>query len=339
MIPGMSTLPEPTPSPAVVWRPATIDDAARIADLHAAWAEAGGLTWRVSEEEIVHEMTSPAADPNRNVRVAERADGLLAAAVIVYHWVADGFKHRGYLDVTSLPDHADLELEAVRWGESRCREIFAAAADDMPRVIRVNADVRNASRMARLESLGFGVVRHFVDMVRPLDRPIADAALPPGVAIEPWSPGAVRGSWEAHCEAFADHWGSMPPTWEGWQHRFEASTFRPDLSVVAVADGDIVSYALNGVYPHDWASRGRREGWIETIGTRRAWRRRGLASALITESMRRFAAAGLDHAALDVDSDNHSGAFGLYTRLGFTEIDRTVELMKTVEPSGDGLES
>lgn len=49
--------------------------------------------------------------------------------------------------------------------------------------------------------------------------------------------------------------------------------------------------------------------------------------------MRRFADAGLDHAALEVDGANASDEFGLYERLGFVEVDRTVALLKQLDRS------
>jgi ribosomal protein S18 acetylase RimI-like enzyme len=66
----------------------------------------------------------------------------------------------------------------------------------------------------------------------------------------------------------------------------------------------------------------------DTLGTVPRWRRRGLASALIVESMRRFRDAGLSHAALGVDAENPTGALGISTRLGFTEVNRAVALAK-----------
>ena len=111
-----------------------------------------------------------------------------------------------------------------------------------------------------------------------------------------------------------------------------APNFRATLSYVAVANGEVVSYALNGVYPEDFATRGRREGWIDTLGTRRAWRGRGLASALITRSMQAFAADDLDHAALGVDTANPTGAFGVYAALGFTEVTQSLSLAKDIGP-------
>jgi mycothiol synthase len=312
------------------WVVPTVDDAGRIGDLYEAWAVAGDLSWRESEEEIRHDMEAPTTNLE-DYRCAEDGEGRFVASVIAWIRGVPGWKHRAFLFTASLPGYGHVETEAVRWGEARARQVFSAADDDMERVIRVFSDLRDHARIGRFEAEGYVKTRYFVDMVRPLDQPIPDVALPPGVEIVAWSDKWIRPSWETHCEAFADHWGSLPPSFEDWQHRFERPHFRPDLSLVAAADGVAASYALNGVFPHDWPTRGRKEGWIETLGTRRAWRRRGLGSALIAESMRRFKEDGLDHAALDVDGANPTGAFGIYERLGFTAIDRTVDLVKHVD--------
>jgi mycothiol synthase len=70
-------------------------------------------------------------------------------------------------------------------------------------------------------------------------------------------------------------------------------------------------------YPEDDERTGRREAWIENLGTVGPWRGRGLASGLLAWSMRAFAAAGFSHAMIAVDSDNPTGAARLYRSLGF----------------------
>ena len=49
----------------------------------------------------------------------------------------------------------------------------------------------------------------------------------------------------------------------------------------------------------------------------REWRHRGIGSALIERSLRAFAAEGLTHAMLGVDTENQTGAVALYRALGF----------------------
>ena len=56
---------------------------------------------------------------------------------------------------------------------------------------------------------------------------------------------------------------------------------RLNVSVVALdaATGDVVAVCLNHAYPEDDELTGRREAWIHNLGTLRAWRKRGVASA------------------------------------------------------------
>ena len=80
----------------------------------------------------------------------------------------------------------------------------------------------------------------------------------------------------------------------------------------------------NARYEADDEVTGRRDGWIMTLGTLAEWRGRGVASALISASLDAFAAAGLTHAALGVDSSSPTGAARLYRSLGFETAARSV---------------
>ena len=62
----------------------------------------------------------------------------------------------------------------------------------------------------------------------------------------------------------------------------------------------------------------RVEAWINTVGTRRAWRGKGVARWLMTDVHQRIAAAddGFERAILGVDAENPTGALRVYRRLG-----------------------
>jgi ribosomal protein S18 acetylase RimI-like enzyme len=55
---------------------------------------------------------------------------------------------------------------------------------------------------------------------------------------------------------------------------------------------------------------------------RRPWRRRGLARALLTRSLKMFQDMGMEEAALGVDTENLSGALRLYESVGFRAVKR-----------------
>ena len=68
----------------------------------------------------------------------------------------------------------------------------------------------------------------------------------------------------------------------------------------------------------------RREGWIEILGVKPAFRGRGVATALVQTSINAFIASGFTHAALNVDSESQTGALGLYESLGFEPFKGTI---------------
>ena len=83
-------------------------------------------------------------------------------------------------------------------------------------------------------------------------------------------------------------------------------------------DGDEVAGSVqNSIYPEENIQLGLEIGWVDHVSVRRRWRNRGLASALIVRSMVILRDRGMDWAALGVDSENPTGALGLYERFGF----------------------
>jgi ribosomal protein S18 acetylase RimI-like enzyme len=135
-----------------------------------------------------------------------------------------------------------------------------------------------------------------------------------------------------HNEAFLDHWGSEPLTPEIWNHEFVGDPFfRGDLSFVVLDGAEIAGYTVNYVVESDWQAAGIREGWVGQLGVRRPWRKRGVATALLVRSMEAFRAAGLEAATLGVDAENPTGALGVYERVGFRPIRRSVRLQRPYE--------
>ena len=62
---------------------------------------------------------------------------------------------------------------------------------------------------------------------------------------------------------------------------------------------------------------GYQRGWADPVFTRRPWRRRGLASALLGRTLVRLRERGMTSAQLDVDTQNVNEALTLYERHGF----------------------
>ena len=76
-------------------------------------------------------------------------------------------------------------------------------------------------------------------------------------------------------------------------------------------DGDQVAAGVaNAIYPAENESLGTRRGWLDSVFTRRQWRRRGLAEALIVRSLHLLSERGMTTAVLGVDAENPSGRCG-----------------------------
>jgi ribosomal protein S18 acetylase RimI-like enzyme len=75
---------------------------------------------------------------------------------------------------------------------------------------------------------------------------------------------------------------------------------------------------------------GVRDGWVGDLGTRRGYRRRGLARALLIASLWAFKQAGMDTAKLGVDAQNPNGALQLYESVGFQKVETWLIYVKNV---------
>ncbi len=106
-------------------------------------------------------------------------------------------------------------------------------------------------------------------------------------------------------------------------HRFlDSPDTDPSLWLIAWDGEEIAGGVNNSIRPEQNDALGIRRGWLDSVFTRWAWRRRGLARALIARSLVALRDRGMTSAALGVDADNPSGALGLYEEAGFEIDDR-----------------
>jgi ribosomal protein S18 acetylase RimI-like enzyme len=120
-------------------------------------------------------------------------------------------------------------------------------------------------------------------------------------------------------------------TLERRRHWMKSLDYRPELDLVAVApDGTLAAFSYCTIEVANNQRLGVREGWVGDLGTRRGYRKRGLARALLSASMQAFKAAGMDTAKLGVDSQNPNGALQLYESVGFQKVETWFSYVKHV---------
>lgn len=151
--------------------------------------------------------------------------------------------------------------------------------------------------------------------------------MPEAVTIRAPEPQDEEAVFEAHAAAFADHWGSAPPSRSRWHEQWTSRSTRPEVSRVAVDESGtagtvtVLAYVLCG----QWVPR---ELYVSLVGTIPGARGQGLSSALLAHTIEAAAASGdYDAIDLDVDSDSPTGATRIYERLGFA-VKHTTALMR-----------
>ncbi|MBA2742068.1 MAG: GNAT family N-acetyltransferase, partial [Actinobacteria bacterium] len=202
------------------------------------------------------------------------------------------------------------------WNEERLREI-ATDHDASEKLIEAWANDRNAAATALVRGAGYEPVTYAAEMVRPSVEDLPEHPLPEGLEIRPAAEDELRQIWDADTAAFRDHWGFVEPT-EASYERFLSFPYN-DLPLWKIAwdDEGIAGQVRSFIDTAQNAELGRSRGWTENISTARRWRRRGVAKALIVESIHELAKRGVTEVALGVHTENPNGAFDLYAELGY----------------------
>jgi mycothiol synthase len=220
----------------------------------------------------------------------------------------------------------------VRWLEERARELSKEHPTEESEALQSWASEHEQDVRMVLESEGYEIVRWGYEMVRPLDEEIRPAALPSGLEVRPVTDADARKIFDAAHEAFADHWGET----EWFSERDlaqtrESPTYNPALWKVAFDGDEVAGMVLNYVNEKENEEYDRKRGYTECICVRRPWRGRGVAKALITESMKMHKANGMTETAHGVDALNPTGALQLYEGLGYRPVKTSYSFRKPLK--------
>jgi mycothiol synthase len=211
--------------------------------------------------------------------------------------------------------------------EDQARALASTHEVDRDRLLAAFAPVGRPGE-ALLRDAGYETARWFIDMVRPTLDAIDEPPLPEGLDIRPVTPDQHEAIWRANREAFRDHWGGADESLEQLQRILGDPDTDTSLWLIAWDGDEITGGVWNDIHPAENEAHGLRRGWLGSVFTRRPWRRRGLAGALIGRSLTLLRDRGMTSAILSVDVDNPTGALGLYESAGFEVHDRFLALRK-----------
>lgn len=222
-------------------------------------------------------------------------------------------EQRFFLDLGVAPAWSQGELEEaiLTWQEACAVELALAHPVAAPHALYFFVADRNPGLQKRLEGRSYRAERYDYKLVRSLDEPIALDPLPPGLEIRPLLVAQLPALFDAFASAFG-----FNPIEDGDRSEaanrqiFEGAQAQLEPSQVAWAGNQVVGAVWNEV------NVAEKSGYLSQIHTRPEWRRRGVASALITRSLHHFQQQGLTSATVEVQARNPQ-ALHLYEQLGF----------------------
>lgn len=305
-------------------------DYASISTLYQRSMDADGIDEAFTADDVTQIFSFPHNfNPKEDARLAEVAGECVGFVRV--NWEKEDIGARIYRHfgcVVPQWRRRGIGGSLLGWAQRRILAIAATQPQDGPRFFQAFAAENAVGTRSMLEKDGYSPERYFDFMIRCSLEDIPDLPLPAGLEIRPATPAHYRAIWDAMNEAFQDHWGSHPPSEENYQHWQHHRLFQPNLWKVAWDGDQVAGMSVNSIDQEENRQFNRERGYIEDLGVRRPWRRRGLASALLALSLEELALQGMKEASLGVDTRNPSGALRLYERLGFRRARREIAYQK-----------
>jgi len=326
-----------TKNVVITIRPTTMDDLEKVVELmNTCSVHMAGIE-QVSVATVRMDWELPVFELDKLTRVAETEYGKIVGYVEV--WDIDEVPARIWVWARVHPDYENLGIgsQLMAWAETRARQ----AIDRAPAGIRISMQAGTFSNYQPakqfLSDLGMYQLRHFLTMAIELDSPPPVAQWPDGLQIR-----TMKGVEEARDvvwafeDAFKDHWGYVEQPFEkefeNWLHFIRNDeAFDPALWFLAMDGEEIAGVSICKIKSDEDPDM----GWVKILGVRRAWRRQGLALALLHHSFGEFYRRGKKRAGLGVDASSLTGATRLYKKAGMEQIRRFTAFEKILRPGRD----
>ncbi len=299
-------------------RPARFDDLPRAVEMfNLAETElvgAGGIT----AERYAQEWKFPGFNLDEDTRLVLAPDGAPVGCAEVWTLLDPPIHPWMWTRVHPAWRGRGIGTGMMAWSLARALRIIERVPPQARFAPRVAAPLAHEPSIALFRDFGFEPVRHSWTMSIDLDAQPPAPSWPTGIQLRPFRrPQDLRPVYSATLDAFRDHWGFVEVPFEQgfrqWTHAsVELRPFDPSLWFVAVEGKEIAGIALCRAHADDDPAM----GWVDTLGVRRRWRRRGLGLALLLHAFSVLRAAGAKRAGLGVDAASLTGATRLYTRAG-----------------------
>ena len=299
-------------------RPATKDDLDGVCEVIRAYSVDMFGVDNNAKRDVELTWGQPGFKLDRDTRVAVTFEGRIIGYAEVEDTEEPHVRVRSWLRVH--PEFRGLGLEPgfLSWIEERASEAISQAPEGTRVTVSQGVPDGDVQVQSLFEDRGYGVIRHFIRMTIELDRDIPEPVWPEGVTVRTLILDEdLEDMVHAFRDSFQDHWGHVEKSfeeelkqWDYWIRSDEQ--FDPTLTFLAMARDEIVGLSLcDPKFSEDPDM-----GFVDVLGVRRAWRRQGIALALLHHSFQEFQQRGQKRVGLGVDATSLTGAHKLYEAAG-----------------------
>jgi len=298
--------------------PFNLEEAQAVVDLFNAHSRAVLGIDNYDMNELMNDWTFPNFNPAEMAMIVKDSQSKTIGYADV--WDTSDPHVTKYICAVIHPDawNKSLYHKMLSWVEELSRQRIALAPAGTK--VTMNTGVAHEDQKSKkaLASYGFEMVRHFYLMKIRLDNKPDAPRVPKGLRIEPIvMETEFTAAIKATDEAFQDHWGHIEKPFdqmlEEWQHYLENDEdFDPKLWFLAKYGDDIAGFCRCSPKTVEDPNM----GWVNQLGVRKPWRKRGLGMALILWSFNAFYQRGNDSVGLGVDANSLTNATRLYEKAG-----------------------
>jgi GNAT superfamily N-acetyltransferase len=300
-------------------RGAGLEDVETAIAMYNRWAQGVIGEDEINDANAIRtEWISPGFDPAEDIRLVFAPDGTLAGYIEV--WTTFKPPVHPWIWGRVHPDYDGLGIGSwmLAWAENRALR----ALDEIPSDLRFAPRIGIYSQARKSQNFfkesGYAYLRSSYRMLIHFEAPPPAPVWPQGLDIRNYNPETdLEAVYLADQDAFRDHFGFVEmPLKEGVERFKHFMTgyegFDPSLWYIAW-DGEQVAGICLG-RPHSYDDPNL--GFINTLGVRRPWRKRGLGLAFLHHAFGEFYRRGKRKAGLGVDAQNLTGALRLYEKAG-----------------------
>ena len=299
-------------------RGAEMKDVEPALELFKAWSQSVIQKNDINDADAIRrEWVSPNFDPAHDIRVVFSPEGKLVGYIEV--WTTQKPPVHPWMWGRVHPDFSDLGIGSwlLQWAEERARQVLTDLPTDLRFAPRIGT-YRPAEGSRKLfEDFGYKLIRSTYQMRIDMQAPPPAPLWAEGITLKTFTPEiGIEAVYRADDEAFCDHFGYIQAPFEEGLARFKhfmmGEDFDPSLWFLAMDGDEVAGICLGRAKAYDDPEA----GYINILGVRRAWRKRGLGLALLHHSFGEFRRRGVHSVSLHVDAQSLTGALRLYEKAG-----------------------